>query len=53
MVLKSFALLLGCTVHNFYCWGGGGGGLIHETKIPMQELQLKMQGGLCARQSKA
>jgi hypothetical protein len=26
-----------------------GGGLIHETKIPMQELELKMEGGLCAR----
>ena len=24
----------------------GGGGLIHETKLPMQELELKMQGGL-------
>ena len=30
----------------------GGGGLIRETKVPMQELELKMQGGeggLCAR----
>ena len=27
-----------------------GGGLIRETKLPMQELELKMQGGgLCAR----
>ena len=25
---------------------GGGGGLIRETKVPMQELELKMQGGL-------
>ena len=25
------------------------GGLIRETKVPMQELELKMQGGLCAR----
>ena len=24
-------------------WGGGG--LIRETKLPMQELELKMQGG--------
>ena len=24
----------------------GGGGLIRETKVPMQELELKMQGGL-------
>ena len=24
----------------------GGGGLIRETKLPMQELELKMQGGL-------
>ena len=24
---------------------GGGGGLILETKVPMQELELKMQGG--------
>ena len=24
---------------------GGGGGLICETKLPMQELELKMQGG--------
>ena len=23
-----------------------GGGLIRETKLPMQELELKMQGGL-------
>ena len=29
---------------------GGGGGLICETKVPMQELELvKMEGGLCAR----
>ena len=29
---------------------GRGGGLIRETKLPMQELELKMQGGgLCAR----
>ena len=28
---------------------GGGGGLIRETKVPMQELELKMEGGLCAR----
>ena len=27
----------------------GRGGLICETKVPMQELELKMQGGLCAR----
>ena len=27
----------------------GGGGLICETKLPMQELELKMQEGLCAR----
>ena len=26
-----------------------GGGLIRETKLPMQKLQLKLQGGLCAR----
>ena len=25
---------------------GRGGGLIRETKVPMQELELKMQGGL-------
>ena len=25
--------------------GGGGGGLIRKTKLPMQELKLKMQGG--------
>ena len=25
------------------------GGLTRETKLPMQELELKMQGGLCAR----
>ena len=24
----------------------GGGGLIRETKVPMQELELKMEGGL-------
>ena len=31
---------------------GRGGGLISEIKLPMQELELKMQGGgggLCAR----
>ena len=27
-------------------WGGGGGGLIRETKLPVQELKLKMQRGL-------
>ena len=27
----------------------GGGGLIRETKVPMQELEPKMEGGLCAR----
>ena len=26
-----------------------GGGLIRETKLPMHKLELKMQGGLCAR----
>ena len=28
-----------------------GGGLIHvrETQVPMQELELKMEGGLCAK----
>ena len=42
-------------VATLFCWpvdskylhfsvGGGGGGLIHETKLPMQELELKMQG---------
>ena len=25
------------------------GGLIRETKLPTQELELKMQGGLCAQ----
>ena len=28
---------------------GQGGGLIRKTKVPMQELELKMEGGLCAR----
>ena len=28
---------------------GGGGGLIRETKVPVQELWLKMGGGLFAR----
>ena len=27
----------------------GRGGLIRETKLPMQELELKMQGGLFVR----
>ena len=27
----------------------GEGGLIRETKVPMQELELKMEGGLCTR----
>ena len=27
----------------------GRGGLIRETKLPMQELELKMQGGAYAR----
>jgi hypothetical protein len=30
-------------------YSGEGGGFICETKIPMQELELKMEGGLCAR----
>ena len=30
----------------FFCQGGG---LICETKLPMQELELKVQGGLCMR----
>ena len=29
----------------------GGGELIGETKIPMQELEPKVQGGLCTRGS--
>ena len=29
--------------------GGGGGVYLRKTKIPMQELWLKMGGGLCAR----
>ena len=29
--------------------GGGGVGITHETKLPMLELELRMQGGLCAR----
>ena len=28
---------------------GGGGGLIRETKVPMQELELKNAGGAYAR----
>ena len=31
---------------TFYIYCQGGGGLIRETKLPMQELELKMQGGL-------
>ena len=27
----------------------GGGGLIHETKLPMQELEPKLQGGAYTR----
>ena len=30
---------------NVYILLSGRGGLIHETKLPMQELELKMQGG--------
>ena len=26
----------------------GGGGLVHETKLPMQELEPKLQGGVFA-----
>ena len=33
----------------FYSQEGGRGGLIRETKLPMQELELKMQGGAYAR----
>ena len=29
---------------------GKGGGLIRKTKLPMQELKLKMQGGAYARE---
>ena len=32
-------------IPTFYSQGGGGG-LIHETKLPMQELELNMQEGL-------
>ena len=32
---------------SFYSQGGGG--LIRETKVPMQELELKMEGGVYAR----
>ena len=28
--------------------GGGGGGLMHGIKIPLQDCPLNMQGGLCA-----
>ena len=28
-------------------WGGLGGGLIREIKIPQQDFALKLQGGLC------
>jgi uncharacterized protein YoxC len=35
-------------VYNIYILQSGGW-LIHEIKLPMQELELKMQGGLCAR----
>ena len=31
-----------------YCQGGG---LVRETKLPMQKLELKMQGGFSARGS--
>ena len=30
-----------------YCQGGGGG-FMHETKLPMQELELKVQGCVIA-----
>ena len=35
---------LGSVISAFYSRGGGG--LIRKTKLPMQELELKMQGGL-------
>ena len=41
------SLLVAATVYSstFYSWGAG----ILETKLPMQELELKMQGGIIAR----
>ena len=32
-------------ISTFYCHCREGGGLIRETKLPMQELELKVQGG--------
>ena len=48
--MTQIASLLAVTTVFFYLWTpfysqGGGGGLIRETKLPMQELELEMQGG--------
>ena len=34
-----------CQIMGSILQSGRGGGLIRETKVPMQELELKMQGG--------
>ena len=34
---------------NIYILPSGMGGLVRETKLAMQELKLKVQGGLCVR----
>ena len=46
VVATVFTWLMICKNLHFTVRGGEGGGLICETKLPMQELELKMQGGL-------
>ena len=42
-------VLIVCNVCILQSEGGGEGRLICKIKLPMQKLELKMQGGLCAR----
>ena len=43
------SVLLFLSAYGLQYLGREGGGLIHKTKIPMQELEVKVQGGLYAR----
>ena len=45
-LLAVATVFIGLWILIFTFYSQGAGGLIHETKLPMQELEL---GGLCAR----
>ena len=46
VVATVFVALWTLNIYILQSERGGGGGLIHETKLPMQELEPKLQGGL-------